>query len=227
MNLRRRKGYKVIAALLLFAMAQLAMQIAFAAPASPPTNVAPIPQQFIARLTTRNNQPITVNGNSATTGASIVTGATIETGADQAATVNLGPLGTLDIAPNTKLVLTYDENGNVKATLVYGCAILAAKKKTTGEVATEQGGTAAKTDPAKGGILDICFPPGAAAPTVGQGAAQAAGAGAGSAAPAAVGAGGLFGLGTAATIAIFAGTGAAIITPLVAFQDNPSGPSAP
>jgi hypothetical protein len=227
MNLRRRKGYKVIAALLLFAMAQLAMQIAFAAPSSPATNVAPIPQQFIARLTTRNNQPITVNGNSATTGASIVTGATIETGADQAATVNLGPLGTLDIAPNTKLVLTYDENGNVKATLVYGCAILAAKKKTTGEVATEQGGTAAKTDPAKGGILDICFPPGAAAPTVGQGAAQAAGAGAGSAAPAAVGAGGLFGLGTAATIAIFAGTGAAIITPLVAFQDNPSGPSAP
>jgi hypothetical protein len=224
MNLRRRKGYKVIAALLLFAMAQLAMQIAFAAPASPATNVAPIPQQFIARLTTRNNQPITVNGNSATTGASIVTGATIETGADQAATVNLGPLGTLDIAPNTKLVLTYDENGNVKATLVYGCAILAAKKKTTGEVATEQGGTAAKTDPAKGGILDICFPPGAAAPTVGQGAAQAAGAGAGSSVPAAGGAGGLFGLGTAATIAIFAGTGAAVITPLVAFQDNPSGP---
>ena len=204
-------------------MLQVAVQIAFAAPTPTTPNAAPVPQQFIARLTTRNNQPITVNGNSAATGASILTGATIETGADQAATVNLGSLGTLDIAPNTKLVLTYDENGNVKATLVYGCAVLTAKKKTTGEVATEQGGTAAKTDPAKGGILDICFPPGAAAPTVGQGAAAAAGAGAGAApAAAAVGGGGLFGLGTAATVAILIGVGAAVITPL-AFQDNPSG----
>src|SRR4030095_327155 len=144
MNLRRRKGYKVIAAFLLFALVQLAMQIVFAAPTSPTPNVFPIPQQFIARLTTSNNQPITVNGNSAATGASIVTGATIETGADQSATVNLGPLGSVDIAPNTKLVLTYDEHGNVKVTLVVGCAIITAKKKTTGEVATEQG-TAAKT----------------------------------------------------------------------------------
>jgi hypothetical protein len=221
MNLKRRKGYKVVAALLLFAMGQLAMQIAFAAPASPTPNAVPIPQQFIARLTTRNNQPITVNGNSAATGASIVTGATIETGADQSATVNLGPLGSLDIAPNTKLVLTYDQNGNMKATLVFGCAILAAKKKTTGEVATEQGGTAAKTDPAKGGILDICFPPGAAAPVVGQGAAAAAGAGAGTVAPVA-GGGGLFGLGVPATVAIAAVGIAAALTPL-AFQDNPSG----
>ena len=74
-------------------------------------------------MTTRNNQPISVNGLSANTGASIVTGATIETGADQSATVNLGSLGTLDIAPNTKLVLTYDDQGNVKALIIYGCAV--------------------------------------------------------------------------------------------------------
>src|SRR4030095_2914026 len=144
MNLRRRKGYKVIAAFLLFALVQLAMQIVFAAPTSPTPNVVPIPQQFIARLTTRNNQPITVNGNSAATGASIVTGATIETGADQSATVNLGSLGTLDIASNTKPALPSGDKGNVKVTLVFGCAILTAKKKTTGEVATEQGGSAGK-----------------------------------------------------------------------------------
>jgi len=222
MNLKRRNGFRVIAAFVLFAMLQVAMQIAFAAPTSPAPNAAPIPQQFIARLTTRNNQPITVNGNSAATGASIVTGATIETGADQSATVNLGPLGTLDIAPNTKLVLTYDENGNVKATIIFGCAILAAKKKAKGEVATEQGGTAAKTDPAAGGVLDICFPPGAAAPTVGQGAAAAAGAGASVGVPAASGGGGLFGLGTAATVAI-AGFGSALALTPLAFQDNPSG----
>jgi len=218
---RRHKRNNVIAALLLFAMAQLAMQIAFAAPTSPTPNAAPIPQQFIARLTTRNNQPITVNGNSAATGASIVTGATIETGADQSATVNLGSLGTVDIAPNTKLVLTFDENGHIKVTLVYGCAIVTAKKKTTAEVGTEQGGTAAKTDSAKGGIIDICFPPGAAGPTIGQGAAAAAGAGVG-VGPAAAGGGGLFGIGTPAVIAIAAAATAAGLTPIVGFQNNPS-----
>jgi len=207
----------MIAGLLLFAIVQIAFQVAFAAPTSPIPNPVPVPQQFIARLTTRNNQPITVNGNSAATGASIVTGATIETGADQSATVNLGPLGSLDIAPNTKLILTYDQNGNVKAVVIVGCAVLTAKKKATGEVGTEQGGTAAKTDPAKGGVLDICFPPGAAAPTVGQGAATGAGAG-----TAATSAGGLFGLGIPATVAIIAGGTAAALAPL-GFQSNPSG----
>jgi len=223
MNQKRRNGSRVIAVFLLFAIAQIGLQVGLAEP-NTATNPTSLPQQFVARLTTRNNQPITVNGLSASTGASILTGATIETGADQSATVNLGPLGQLDIAPNTKLVLTYDENGNVKAVIVYGCAILTAKKKTTGEVATEQG-SAGKTDPAVGGVLDICFPQGATAPTVGQGAAATAGAGAGAGAPAgaaAGGGGGLFGLGTAATVAIFAGIGAAALTPL-AFQDNPSG----
>lgn len=211
MNQKRRNGSRAIAALLLFSITQIGLA----------TRVTAVPQQFVARLTTRNNQPITVNGNSAATGASILTGATIETGADQSATVNLGPLGTLDIAPNTKLVLTYDDKGNVKALVIYGCVILTAKKKTTGEVATEQG-SAGKTDPAAGGVLDVCFPQGATAPVVGQGAAAAAGAGAGaSSAPVATG-GGLFGLGTAATVAIFTGIGAAALTPLF-FQDNPSG----
>ena len=213
MNQNRRHGSRVIAALLLLAIVQIGVQVGLAEPNNTTTPVV-LPQQVVARLTTRNNQPIQVNGLSANTGASILTGATIETGADQSATVNLGPLGTLDISPNTKLVLTYDDHGNVKALLVYGCAVLTAKKKTTGEIATEQG-TAGKTDPAAGGILNVCFPQGAAAPTVTNTLPTAPAAGGG-------GGGGLFGLGKAATIAIFAGIGAAATTPLF-FQDNPSG----
>ena len=223
MSSRRRKGLKAIAALLLFSVAQIGVQVGKAEPNSASPEV-PLPQQFIARLTTRNNQPITVNGNTAATGASIVTGATIETGPDQAATVNLGPLGSLDIAPNTKLVLTYDEQGNVKVRLVTGCAILRTKKKATGEVETEQG-SAGKTDSKKGGILDICFPPGASSPVVGQGAAASAGAGAGGGAAAGAAAatsGGLFGLGIPATVAIIAGSTALVVLPLT-FQGNPSG----
>ncbi len=221
MSIKRRNGHKAIAALLLFSIFQIGVQIGFAEP-NPATTPLPILQQFIAKLTTRNNQPITVNGLSATTGASILTGATIETGADQSATVNLGSLGSLDIAPNTKLVLTYDDQGNVKATIIFGCAILIAKKKTKGEVATEQGGSAGKTDPAAGGVLEICFPPGATSPTVGQGVAAGAGAGAGSSGVAAGGGGGLFGLGGAATVAIIGGVTGVALLPL-AFQDNPSG----
>ena len=214
MNQKRSTGSRVIAALLLLAIVQVGVQVGLAEPNNTSNPVA-VPQQVVARLTTRNNQPVLVNGLSATTGASILTGATIETGADQSATVNLGPLGTLDIAPNTKLVLTYDDQGNVKAVLVYGCAILTAKKKTSGEIATEQG-TAGKTDPVAGGILNVCFPQGAAAPTVNTGVVGSVPASTGG------GGGGLFGLGTAATVAIFGGIGAAALTPLF-FQDNPSG----
>lgn len=203
MNQKRRNGPRAVAALLLLSIIQVSLQVGLAEPIKSTT----VPQQIVARLTTRNNQSITVNGLSATTGASILTGATIETGADQSATVNLGPLGSLDIAPNTKLVLTYDDQGNVKALLVYGCAVLTAKKKTNGEIATEQG-SLGKTDPAAGGVLRHCFGPGATTtpnPT-----------------PAGGGGGGLFGLGTAATVAIIAGIGGVALLPL-AFQDNPSG----
>src|ERR1041385_7214385 len=213
MNQKHAVGSRVIAALLLLAIVQIGVQVGLAEPNNTTTPVV-VPQQVVARLTTRNNQAILVNGLSANTGASILTGATIETGADQSATVNLGSLGTLDIAPNTKLVLTYDDQGNVKAVLVYGCAILTAKKKTTGEIATEQG-TAGKTDPAAGGILNVCFPQGAAAPTVTNTLPTAPAAGGG-------GGGGLFGLGKAADICLVAGIGAAATTPLF-FQDNPSG----
>jgi len=221
MNSKRRNVSRAIAALLLFSVVQIGLQVGFAKPNNT-ANAAPITQQLVARLTTRNNQPITVNGLGANTGASILTGATIETGADQSATVNLGPLGSLDISPNTKLVLTYDDEGNTKAVVLFGCAVLTAKKNATGEIATEQG-SAGKTDPARGGVLEICFPQGAAAPTVGPGVATGAGAGTGGAAGGATaGGGGLFGLGVPATIAILGGAGAAALTPLF-FQDNPSG----
>ena len=128
MNQKRRNGSRAIAAFLLFSIAQIGLQIGFAEP-NEVTSATPVPQQVIARLTTRNNVPITVNGLSAATGATILTGATIETGADQSATVNLGPLGSLDIAPNTKLILTYDDDGNVKVVVIVGCVVLAAKKR--------------------------------------------------------------------------------------------------
>src|SRR4029079_12638502 len=137
MNQKHVVGSRVIAALLLLAIVQVSLQVGLAEPSNT-TNPVVVPQQVVARLTTRNNQPVTVNGLTANTGASILSGATIETGADQSATVDLGPPASLDITPNTKSVLSF-EQGNAKATVITGCVTLKAKKGTTGEVANEQG----------------------------------------------------------------------------------------
>lgn len=221
MNSRRRKVFTTLAALLLFSISQIGLHIGFAEPHSTKTTPS-IPQQIVGRLVTRNNAPISVNGQSASTGASLVTGATIDTGADQSATVNIGPLGSVDIAPNTKVILTF-EAGSLKANVIYGCVILRVKKGTTGEIETEKG-SIGKTDPATGGVLEMCYTQGAAAPVLGPGVATGAGA---TGAPAGVtgGGGGLFGLGVPATIAIVSAATAAGLTPLF-FDDNPS-PSTP
>ena len=206
MNLKRRKASTAIAAFLLFSISQVGLQIGFAEPSS--TNTAPvIPQQIIGRLTTHNNQPVTVNGQSANSGASIVSGATIETGADQSATVNVGPLGSIEIAPNTRVVLTFAQ-GSLKAVVMQGCVSVHAKKNTTGEIANEQG-AGNKTDPAHDGTLSNCNPT-TPPPATGESA------------------GGLFGLGWPATIAILSAATAAGLTPLFFQEDtnvqvNPSG----
>jgi hypothetical protein len=219
MNLKRRNGSRAIAALLLFFIAQIGLQVGLAGPTVTTTAIS-IPLQTVARLTTSNNQPIQVNGLSASTGASIVSGATLETGADQSATVNLGPLGSVYIGPNTKIVLTFDDQGSFKALVMFGCVKVSASSKATGEIATEQG-SLGKTNPASGGDIEVRYQPGAT-PAVGQGVCT------GGAGPNDGGAsgsqGGLFGLGKAATIAVVSAGTAAGLTPLF-FQDNPSGPS--
>ncbi len=222
MRSRQQKALKAVALFLVFAIAQVYVQISFAEPNSPTVPV-PLPQQFIARLTTRGNQPITVNGLSAATGATILTGATIETPTAVGATINLGPLGYLDLAPNTKVELTFDENGQVRVKLISGCAILIAKKNTDAEVSTEQG-PAGKTDKKKGGVIDICFPPGAASPTVGQGAAASAGAGAAGTVATATAGAGLSGI---AIGAIVGGAIAAVAIPVALSRGNNSSRTTP
>jgi hypothetical protein len=218
MSIRQRKGFKAIAVFLAFAMAQIYVQISLAEPATT-TLPVPLPQQFVARLTTRGNQPILVNGNSAATGASILTGATIETPADIGATIDLGALGSLDLGPNTKVELVFDDNGNVRVKLITGCAILRTKKNASGEINTEQG-NAGKSDKKTGGVLNFCFPPGASGPTAGTAVDVGAGVAVGGGGPA-----GGEGLGKAAIIAIIAGGGAAaIVIPLALHRGgNPSG----
>jgi hypothetical protein len=112
------------------------------------------PQQFVARLTTRGNQPITLNGASAVTGASIATGAVIETPASVGATIDLGSLGELEIEPNTQLALDFDASSNtVKVNLKRGCVKLKTRDNVNGEVETADG---VKTKSSKKGAA-VCY----------------------------------------------------------------------
>jgi hypothetical protein len=145
MRVKRLSASPAIAILLMIAVTEISLQVSLAQG-----------PQFIARLTsTRGNQPILVNGLSASTGASIVTGATIETLAYQTAEINING-GILQLAPNTQVRLDYDQDGNTKVTVIRGCVVLRSKKDTEGEILTEQG-TAAKNDKEKGGVADVCF----------------------------------------------------------------------
>ena len=224
MRFQQSKRVKALAAFVMFAVVQISVQLGFAE--SSASNPLPVPQQYIARLRTRGNNPITVNGNSAATGASLVTGALIETGADQSATIDIGDF-TLDIAPNTRLRLDYDDQGRIKVFLISGCAIARSRGKTQAEVQTADNVTQGQTAPKRGGAVDICFINGQA--SVNQNAAANAGAGAGAGAATASGGGGL----STAAIAglVIAGVGGTIITIVAVTNDdeeqtNPS-PSSP
>jgi hypothetical protein len=239
MNTLRKKIFKATALGLVLAVTHvcLSAELVRAASSNLFTNPAPQSAASQGRLTTRGNNPITVNGNSAKTGETIFSGQTIQTPSGIGATVNLPGLGRVDLAPDTNLTLTF-ENGKVNVVLTSGCVILTANKSVTGTL--QSGDSSQQTDPANGGAIDTCTSrtPGAL-PITGQGAAAAAGAGAAGAGAAAAGAatataaaatGGLFGLGTAGTIgfitAASAITAASIVgvtrRPTVTARPNPS-----
>lgn len=124
MKPRSKKALKALAIFLSFAFAQV-----YVSAALPGAEPGAVPQQALtARLTTRNNQPITVNGNAAGTGATILTGATIETPDQVGATIDLGDAGIVELQPNSKIQLDFDANGNVRVKVIRGCAVT--RKKT-------------------------------------------------------------------------------------------------
>lgn len=112
-------------------------------------------QQFIARLTTTGNQPVTVNNASAASGASLLTGATIETPAAVSATIDLGALGTVELQPNSSIKLEFSDSGNVRAKLLRGCVVIKKSGTGSGEIYTGEGSSEKTRSNRKG--LGFCF----------------------------------------------------------------------
>jgi hypothetical protein len=224
MNIKRRKPITAISLLLVFSIAQVYVQVGLAGSmtfSKAVTNL--IPNQLSGKLATTKNKTILVNGNSAKTDATVLSGALIDTPSGVGATIDLGTLGSLDMAPNSSVRLEFSD-GSIKVTLIKGCIILKTNPNTAGSIVTDKG-EATTIDPASGGSKDVCYTPGAAAAVVGAGAAAAAGAGAAGAGAAAAGIGAVAAGGVAAggistttgvligAAAIAAATTAAIFVP--------------
>ncbi len=149
MKPRQKKALKALAVFLSFAFSQVYVSAALSGPA--PGGVPP-QQTLTARLTTRNNQPITVNGNAASSGATLLTGATIETPDQVGATIDLGDAGIVELQPNSKIQLEFDENGNVRVKVIRGCAMnrkktnVLAGKELPGEMELYSDAESLKTD---------------------------------------------------------------------------------
>lgn len=93
---------------------------------------------IMGKLKTRNNKPVTVNSNKASSGATILSGSQIVCPASVGATVELGPLGRLDIAPASDVTLVFD-GSKVNVQLRRGYVILTTKKGIAGTVTTDDG----------------------------------------------------------------------------------------
>lgn len=175
----RQKSFRVVAVLLAVGMVQAYAQLCFAQPASLASAAFPAPQ-LLARLTTKGNQPITVNGVSATSGDSVANEAIIETPANVDATVDLGLLGSIDIAPGTRAKLEYDSACNpgvgsasapslqcgVKVTVFAGCITSHSKAGSYHQAVTDQQTMLKDSDKSRrsAGSFSICHKAGAGAP---------------------------------------------------------------
>lgn len=181
MSIPRQKGFSALAVFVAFALVQISLQLAFAAPRSSTFAALP-PQGILAKVTTKDGSPIFINGVSSPSGSSIATNTTIDA-AGTAATVDLGPLGTIDLHPGAKIVIEFEcppekmndpdpEDCKVKTTVLAGCITIHHKKGSQHDVVLENQEKVAesKDDDEKkgGGVINYCKP-GALAPIAAAG----------------------------------------------------------
>jgi len=165
MATRKRKAMMALAAFLAFALSQVYVQAGL-----PNATTPPVTQRAItATLHTKNNQPVSINGNPAGTGTTLLTGTTIETPDQVSATIDLGPAGTVEVGPNSKIELTFDANGNVHVKLVRGCATTKKKANGVGEADVFTDTVTDATNPRKRQAGGCLLPNGQLGPVPGGG----------------------------------------------------------
>ena len=103
--------------------------------------------ELTGKLRTLNNKSVSVNNHKAKSGTTILPGSDIKSPDKIGATVDLGDLGRVDMAPNTDLTLGFDAFG-VTVHLRSGYVVLTTNKGITGNITTSEG-TRFRTDSSK------------------------------------------------------------------------------
>jgi hypothetical protein len=93
---------------------------------------------ILGKLDLPGSRRVLVNGNSAESGTTIFSGAQLQTPEDTEAAVLLGSIGRVDIAPNSKLTLTFD-TASVDVLVLTGNAVLSTNAGVTGAVRSADG----------------------------------------------------------------------------------------
>ncbi|HKC66505.1 MAG TPA: hypothetical protein VKB86_22870 [Pyrinomonadaceae bacterium] len=139
-----KKASKALALLVSFALLQVYV---LAAPIATATNTAndvrsnSAPSALLfGRLSTFGAGKVSVNGNEALSGTTILSGAQIETPEATGATVTLASVGTLDIAPKTKLTISFSKE-SVTVNVLAGDARLTTGEGVKGALTTPDGKT--------------------------------------------------------------------------------------
>ncbi|HZS45988.1 MAG TPA: hypothetical protein VFC63_12865 [Blastocatellia bacterium] len=112
---------------------------------------APMPYQATGTLVSTGN--VVINSTEVPNGATVLPGSRITVKAPTQATINLGPLGKVDLAPNTDITLDFTGN-SVTVTVNFGTVTLTTQSGINGEVKTTgatrvqvaQGQVSVKTD---------------------------------------------------------------------------------
>ena len=196
MAVRKMKALKALALFLIFCFAQVYVQAGLGSPGS----ALPQARLIAARVSsTSNNRPILINGNNTNAGTTVLTGAVIETGDQVSATIDISPLGSFDILPNSKVQLDFNDSG-YRMKVFRGCVRARSSGNEVAEAYTEQGASE-KTDNNRK-AFGVCYLNGQFTPETAQAASAGGGMGGGAVAAIAVGIGA-----TVALVAVAVGGG--------------------
>lgn len=145
MTSKRQRAASAIALLLVFSLSQVYVHANLSGNSLAANAAAATPAAPTGKLTTRGNNPISVNGNSTSAGTTILPGAQLQTPAGVGASVQIGKIGLLRMAPETSLTINFDGK-SIDVALASGYATLTTGPGVKGSITTPNGKTE-RTDP--------------------------------------------------------------------------------
>ncbi|MBD0324955.1 MAG: hypothetical protein ICV68_00905 [Pyrinomonadaceae bacterium] len=146
MTSKRQKAASAIALVLIFSISQIYVQASLVGKSLAEASPAVAPART-GKLTTSGNNPINVNGNSTKPGTTILPGSQLLTPAGVGASVQIGKLGLLRMAPETTLTLNFS-GSTIDVTMTSGYATLTTGPGVKGSITTPDG-KVARTDSAR------------------------------------------------------------------------------